>query len=431
MKPMPQGLGRLITDLGERSTYDAASQCSRCGYCEQACPTYVATGRESQSARGRNQLVRLMLEGKLKDNAAAQEALSTCLLCGACSTACYAHVPTADIVLEGRRMLMERPPWLARFLTRLLVDHPAFFAVLLKAAYALKRWGFSRLGRPFLRLAGFGGLAEADAHVEEAPSRFLFEILRRRKPAAEPAWRYFAPCGPNFLFPRVGLATVKALESFRGPGAFLDNGCCGLLPYNYGDPADARILAKRVIEKAEGDGLPVVGDCSSCVGFLKSYPQLFIEEPQWKARAERFAARVEDAVEALADMPAASALEPATTYHESCRACHGQNVRAPTEFLRGSCGDSYHELPESDVCCGGAGAFSFVHPELSDEVLKRKIGRIAQTRAKVVLTSSTSCLIQLAHGLKKYYPQGEVMHLSEFAAKLAARDIPDGTKTRT
>src|SRR5437762_4790694 len=102
---MAKGLGRLITDLGERSTYDAASQCSRCGYCEQACPTYVATGRESQSARGRNQLVRLMLEGKLKDPAAAEEALSTCLLCGACASACYAHVPTADIVLEGRRML--------------------------------------------------------------------------------------------------------------------------------------------------------------------------------------------------------------------------------------------------------------------------------------------------------------------------------------
>jgi len=430
---MPQGLGRLITDLGERSTYDAASQCSRCGYCEQACPTYVATGRESQSARGRNQLVRLMLEGKLKDNQAAQEALSTCLLCGACSSACYAHVPTADIVLEGRRMLMGRPPWLARFLTRMLVDHPGLFALLLKFAYFFKRWGLSRLGRPFLRLAGLGGLAEADAHVSEAPSEFLFETLRRRKIVDHPAWRYFAPCGPNFLFPRVGLATVKALEAFRGPAAFLDNGCCGLLPYNYGEVADARTLAKRVIERAEGADaqLPVVGDCSSCVAFLKSYPQLFIDEPDWKARAQRFAEKVEDMVESLADALPARADSSTTTYHESCRACHGQNVRTPKEFLRRACGDSFHELPESDVCCGGAGAFSFVHPELSDEVLKRKIGRIAQTRAKVVLTSSTSCLIQLAHGLKKYYPQGEVLHLSEFAASLAARDIPDGTKTRT
>src|SRR3989338_1517943 len=106
---MAETLGRLLTDLGERSTYDAVSQCSRCGYCEQACPTYVATGQESKSGRGRNQIVRLMLEGKLDDREAALEALSTCLLCGACTTDCYAHVPTADIVLEGRRMLVERP----------------------------------------------------------------------------------------------------------------------------------------------------------------------------------------------------------------------------------------------------------------------------------------------------------------------------------
>ena len=102
---MAETLGRLITDLGERSLYDAASQCSRCGYCEQACPTYVATGDESKSPRGRNQIVRLMIEGKLDDKAAAMEALSTCLACGACTTACYAKVPVADIVLEGRRML--------------------------------------------------------------------------------------------------------------------------------------------------------------------------------------------------------------------------------------------------------------------------------------------------------------------------------------
>ncbi|MDE2292719.1 MAG: (Fe-S)-binding protein, partial [Elusimicrobia bacterium] len=87
---MNESLSRLLTALGERSTYDAVSQCSRCGYCEQACPTYVATGREGFSPRGRNQLVRQMLEGKLADPASAEEALSTCLLCGACQTVCPA-----------------------------------------------------------------------------------------------------------------------------------------------------------------------------------------------------------------------------------------------------------------------------------------------------------------------------------------------------
>src|SRR3989338_5517830 len=138
---MSKKLERLNTDLGERSTYDSASQCSRCGYCEQACPTYVATGDESKSPRGRNQIVRLMLEGKLDDKAAAMEALSTCLGCGACTTACYAKVPVSDIMLEGRRMLRGETHWLVKKACRLLVTSPRLFAVLLKIGFLLKKSG--------------------------------------------------------------------------------------------------------------------------------------------------------------------------------------------------------------------------------------------------------------------------------------------------
>ena len=256
-------LGKLATDLGERSTYDAASQCSRCGYCEQACPTYVATGEESKSGRGRNQIVRMMLEGRLRDPAAAEEALSTCLLCGACTAACYAHVPTADIVLERRRMLGEETHWLVKSLTRLLVRDSRRLRLLLKVAYALKRAGLSRPARPFLRLIGLGGLAEADAHLDEAPDEFLDEKIERLPPEGRVDWLYFCPCGPNYLYPRVGLSTWKAMSQFGG-GRALGNGCCGLLPYNYGDPEDARELARKAIEAVEAhpEGLPVVGDCS-------------------------------------------------------------------------------------------------------------------------------------------------------------------------
>jgi len=423
---MSETLGRLATDLGERSTYDAVSQCSRCGYCEQACPTYVATGQESKSGRGRNQLVRLILEGKLRDSEEAREALSTCLLCGACTAACYAHVPTAEIVLEGRRLLWEKPHWLARLLTRLLARNPRRLAGLLKGAYFLKRWGVSRLGRPLLRLAGLGGLAEADAHLDEAPREFLVEKLGGMRAAQEPAWLYFAPCGPNYLFPGVGLATLEVLEALRGPGRFLDNPCCGLLCYNYGEVSDARELARRVIEKA-GAAAPVIGDCSSCVAFLKSYPQLFLDDPAWKQRAERFALRVKDIVEVLnkTDKPPARVLPGPVVYHQSCRACHGQGLGPPEGFLRRTCPD-YRSLPESEVCCGGAGAFSLLHPELSDQVLRRKVGQIAATQARRVLTSSTSCLIQLARGLKKYYPECEVMHVSALAAR--ALRASHGTK---
>jgi len=429
---MPEIIGKLQTDLGERSTYDAASQCSRCGYCEQSCPTYVATGREPISARGRNQLVRLMLEGRAPDRESVKEALSTCLLCGACSTACYAGVPTADIVLEGRRMLDPEPPLAARILGRMSVRHPRALAFLLKIGYAFKRAGISRLGRPFLKIVGLGALAEADASMDEAPRKFLVDLLRRRPAPEKPAWLYFAACGPNYVLPRVGLATWTVLERQLGPGRFLNSACCGLLSYNYGSLADARDGARRTIERwesLENREAPVVVDCSSCADFLKRYPRLFLDAPEWKARAEAFSGRVRDVIELLGvDAQASAAAAGAVVYHESCRAKHGQGLAAPVEVLRRACGEGYRALAEADVCCGGAGAFSFLHPELSDEVLRRKIANVARTGAEVVLASSTSCLLQLARGLRKYYPQARAAHLTEFLAQSLAPN--DGTKTR-
>lgn len=421
---MAEPLGRLLTDLGERTTYDAASQCSRCGYCEQSCPTYVATGSEAQSPRGRNQLVRLMLEGKLADPKAAEEALSTCLLCGACTTHCYAQVSVPDIVLEGRRALRGETHWLVRAASRLLITSPGTVAAILKVGYLLKRLGVSKLSRPFLRLIGLPVLAAMDEHVEESPLTLLdSQLASLARPVDVPAWNYFAPCGPRYLYPRVGTSSWKALTQLKGPGRFMENSCCGLFANNYGDVEDARTLARRNIEKAEANGdAPIVGDCSSCVAFLKSYPQLFLlpSDAAWRPRAERFAARVQDVLEVYRDSaPGLPSLEDeggVVTYHDSCRAVNGQGLK-DRKAVQAAAGEKFCEMGGADVCCGGAGAFAFVHGELSDDVLRRKIGNAAAVQADTVVTSSTSCLIQLARGLRKYYPDAQVLHISEYVAR--------------
>ena len=420
----------MITDLGDRSLYDAVSQCSRCGYCEQACPTYVRTGREGMSARGRNQIVRLLAEDKISDRASAWESLSTCLLCSACTTACPAHVPTAEIVLEGRRMLRGEPHPLVRMMTGWLVERPERFTEVLRWANRFKRWGLAALGAKsgLLRLAGLGALEEASLHVSEAPSVFLDEELKADKSLfvfRGARWAYFAACGINFVFPRVGRATISVLRATKGPGIYLENRCCGLLSYNYGNLDDARTLARDNIRRLEESDCPaespLVGDCSSCVSHLKNYPQLFVEEPEWRERAEAFARRVKDAAELPGGVEESSSPDT-VTYHDSCRALNGQGIGCePREDMKRCVG--FKELPKANVCCGGAGAFAFVHPEMSEELLIEKTGNIASTHAKTVVTTSTSCLIQLARGLKKYYPECEVLHLSEWRA---AR-LPDAT----
>ena len=418
-------LDRLLTELGERSDYDAASQCSRCGYCEQSCPTYVATGRETLSPRGRNQIVRHLIEGTFKDPLAAEEALSSCLLCSACTTICPASVPTADLVLEGRRMLRkDNPHWVAKNASRLLVENPALFESMIRWGNRFKRWGLAglaaRLG--ILKLFGLDAMEIAVLHVDEAPNELLRDRLRDKPISKGESWAYFTACGTNFLFPRVGEASLRVLESTKGLGKALDNPCCGLLSYNYGALDDARALAKRNIERFEAENLPesspIVGDCSSCVSFLKSYPQLFLADPEWKKRAERFSNSVKDFVEVLDPKTLPENGAPGkgpVTLHDACRARNGQGiVNEPRAVMNTLGGDRCRELGGAGECCGGAGAFAFLHPELSDELLRKKIGAIADTQAAVVLASSTSCLLQLVRGLKVYYPECRVEHLSEW-----------------
>jgi len=431
----PFHLKHLLTDLGERTIYDAVAQCNRCGYCETVCPTYMLTGRETISARGRNQFLRLLIEGKARDHDSAEESFSTCLLCGACSEICYAKVPTPDLVLEGRRSRHGYGRGLAaRIGVDLLLNKRGLFELMLKAGFLLKRMGFAALAGK-LGLYDFLGLhavGDAQNAVTGAPLKFLREIFRKDasldpKVKKEISWAYFAPCGPNYLYTEVGLATVALLKRFLGEGIFSDNSCCGLMAYNYGRITEAREFAQKNILRFEelksvfGD-FSLVGDCASCVAFMKSYEQLFTGDPEWRPRAKAFAEAVKDILETLPEdkiSGRAPAEGETVTYHDSCRACHGQGIRSqPRSILKKLAGKAFVELPESDWCCGGAGAYAFTQTGLSDRISDRKIRNIASTQAGTVLVGGTSCILQINAGLKAKYPSSKAVHYSVFIDEL-------------
>ncbi len=434
-------LDTLLTDLGERRLYDAASQCNRCGYCENVCPTYMLTGRETLSSRGRNQFVRLLVEGRAKDPEAAREALNTCMLCGACTSSCYAKVPTPDIVLEGRRALNGYGDnFFARAAINTLLNAPAIFGFWLKLAYLVKKTGLPRLAAKMglYDFLGMPGLADAEGALDKVPLRFAAETLRAdeelRAVHGKPVnWAYFVPCGPNLIYTEVSEATVRVLKTRFGPGVFVDNACCGLMANNYGRLEEAREFARKNIVRfeelraAHGD-FKVIADCSSCAAFMKSYEQLFTADAEWRTRAKAFADAVCDILEFLppekAGVSDPEALKKAgkVTYHDSCRACHGQGIRQePREVLRKLAGKAYRELPESDWCCGGAGAYAFTEPELSAKVLDRKLRNIASVQADTVIVGGTSCLAQINSGLKAAYPSARAVHYSVFVDELTRK----------
>ena len=380
----------------------------------------------------------MLVEGKAKSAAAAEESLSTCLLCGACSSACYAKVPTPDIVLEGRRALTGYGDnFLARAAVKTLLDAPALFGFWLKLAYLVKMTGLPRLAARLglYDLLGMPGIADAESSVRKTPLRFASELLRK-DPALLPQgkasinWAYFAPCGPNFIFTEVALATVRTLRRQAGEGIFIENQCCGLLAHNYGRLEDTREFARRNILryeelKAVFGEFPLVADCASCTAFMKSYEQLFTGDPAWRDRAKAFAAAVKDilefAVPDKAGKAPAAALEAAgrVTYHDSCRACHGQGIRLePRAVIKKLAGKNFVELPESDWCCGGAGAFAYTQPKLSNMVLDRKLRHIASIQARTVVVGATSCLIQINAGLRAAYPSARAVHYSVFLDEL-------------
>lgn len=437
-------LDTLLTDLGEKTIYDAAAQCNRCGYCETVCPTYALSGRETLSARGRNQFIRLLVEGRAKNPADAEEAFSTCLLCGACQSACYAKVPTPDIVLEGRRSIEGYGQSLpARAAVFTLLNAPWLFALWLKLAYLAKLSGLPRLAGALglYHLIGMPGLAAAENSIKRVPLRFASELLSKDPDLRSPGklkinWAYFAPCGPNFLFTDVALATVRLLKKYSGDGIFIANQCCGLLAHNYGRLEDAREFARRNIVRYEelkavhGD-FPILADCASCTAFMKSYEQLFTADKTWRARARNFAGAVRDILEFFKpdDLAPTTREQQAShalvTYHDSCRACHGQGIRRePRAVIRKFVGRRYIELPESDWCCGGAGAFAFTQPEISARVLDRKLRNIASVQARTVIVGGTSCLIQINAGLKAAYPSAEAVHYSVFLDQVSCGKAP-------
>ena len=203
------------------------------------------------------------------------------------------------------------------------------------------------------------------------------------------------------------------------------------MAHNYGRLEDAREFARRNILRyeelrAEAGDFPVIADCSSCAAFMKAYEQLFTGDEAWRPRAKAFAAAVKDMLEFIPPekvRAGGQAAEKAgrVTYHDSCRACHGQGIRhEPRAVLHKLAGKNYRELPESDWCCGGAGAFAFTQPELSNMVLDRKLRNIASVQADTVVVGATSCLAQIGAGLRKAYPSARAVHYSVFLDEAAA-----------
>ena len=378
-------------------------KCVHCGFCTATCPTYVLLGDELDSPRGRIYLIKDMLENERPATAEVVQHIDRCLSCLACMTTCPSGVHYQHLIDHARAHveLTFRRPWPERALRALLaaiLPFPRRFA----AALAL-----ASLARPFARLL---------------PPRWRAMLaLARRMTPARPAAAATTPArGPNATAPRarmrlavltgcvqsvlapdINAATRRLLER-AGAEVIEIPGCCGAIVHHLGREPESRALAASLIERLRAEqarGLDaIVANASGCGTQVKDFGYLFRNDAQRASVAESISARTRDVTEILVELGlpqtvVASGL--AVAYHSACSMQHGQKVEAAPRALLASAGFSVREIPEGHLCCGSAGTYNILQPELATRLRDRKVANIARAAADVVATGNIGCITQL------------------------------------
>ncbi len=413
-----ESAGNLLRQLD----YSVLQQCIHCGLCLPTCPTYDATKHETSSPRGRIALMRAVADGRLApDSAQFADEMYFCLGCLACETACPAGVNYAEMI-EYARAEVEHGGALSAPKRNLI------------RALAL-RWLFSK---PF-RLRGVARLLRLDqklglsrslspllpTHLRDLQSlqpaicnRFSHELIRDvESPPGKARYRVglLTGCVQDVAYAGINRDTVDVLLA-NGCEVVTPRGqsCCGSLMGHNGELDLARRLARENIEAFNAEELDaIIVNAAGCGSFMKRYGQLLPDNP----RAGLWDRKVHDIHEWLSNIgltvPRSDAARSTlrVTYHDACHLVHGQKIsRQPRELLRAIPGIDLVELPEASWCCGSAGVYNITQPEMSLQLLERKMKQIAATGAQVVATGNPGCIGQIAYGARRFGVKVEVLH---------------------
>jgi glycolate oxidase iron-sulfur subunit len=401
--------------------------CVHCGLCLEACPTYVATGDENDSPRGRIYLMRAVEEGRLSVGSLAFEKhIDRCLGCRACEAACPAGVEYGQLLEAARAEILRGPtkPTGVYLLLKLVLRHVWMKPKRLRAAFALGRFmrdtglarlllrtGIARAINPQFEfgLALLDGSSPAQTgrmpanlpHDAGAPTKDPGGPLNERELAF-----LFESCVTDGLFQRVNDATTRVLKVNGCEVQKRANQvCCGALHAHAGDLEGARLLARQNIEAFDdnSDGA-IVSNAGGCGAMLASYAHLLADDEQYKDRARDFSARVRDIgqqLKAVGFRNGAAIGFDRTTYDASCHLLHGQHAADESLQMLWAIPDlKFALLSGSEVCCGGAGVYNLLEPELSQQVLAEKLRNIEQSGATVLATGNAGCHMQIAAGAR-------------------------------
>ncbi|MCJ7491133.1 MAG: heterodisulfide reductase-related iron-sulfur binding cluster [Dehalococcoidia bacterium] len=401
--------------------FEDMQRCVHCGYCICDCPTYLALGTEAESPRGRLHLISALAEGRVSATAGLVAHLDRCVQCRACETACPSGVAFGRIMERGRALVLRggggRPPlgWRLRAsLASLLLPHPGRLRFLAGLLRFYQRSGFQKLVRStrLLKLLP-GRLYEMEQFLPPLPDRVLAPVEVTRPSGDVPAHRValLVGCVTPVLYPNLHEATVRVLVR-NGCEVVVPpkQTCCGALHVHAGDLKAARRLARQNIDVFLALGVEaVITSAAGCGSTMKEYGELLKDDPKHAEKAATFSALVKDVTEYLVALPfnaEMGTVRGRVTYQDSCHLAHAQKIKAqPRAILEAIPGLDFVELPQADRCCGSGGVYSLTQPEMSWRLLEEKMKRVAETKAGILATANTGCMMQLQAGLRRFGPK--------------------------
>lgn len=390
--------------------YEKSLACIHCGLCLSSCPTYLETGNENDSPRGRIYLMRAMQDGRLPVGDTAVRHIDLCLGCRACEAVCPSGVHYGELLEATREHIenhYERSPF-QRFLRRVAIEkifpYPERMELALRPARLMRK--FKKLLPQFAREALSLIPERPDATPVPPFSPAKGNVKRGRVGLVR-------GCVMSVMFGDTNAATVALLNRAGYDVVTPDTQvCCGALYAHGGNLQRARECARANLQAFE-DVDAIVINAAGCGSTLKEYGHLLGTD-----RAEAFGAKVKDITQMFSPQDFASAAPEhrKVTYHDACHLAHAQRITsAPRQLLRAVAGDSFVELPESDVCCGSAGSYNLTEPEMAARLQRRKTENILRTGAEVVVTTNPGCLLQIRAGLDKAGATNiQVQHLVDY-----------------
>ncbi len=405
--------------------------CVHCGFCLSNCPSYRVIGKEMDSPRGRIYLMDAINEGEIALNTATVQHFDSCLGCLACVTTCPSGVQY-DKLIRATRHQVERnyPRSLSDRLLRLLIfslfPYPNRLRVFLVPLWVYQKLGLHKLvrGTGLLKL-----ISPRLAAMESILPNITLKSFQADLPDVIPAQgkkRYrvgmILGCVQRLFFSPVNEATVRVLTA-NGCEVVIpkSQGCCAALPEHQGQTEQAEALARQMIDSfADTDVDVVIINAAGCGHTLKEYGHILEDDPEYREKAKEFAAKVRDVQEFLATVGLTAKLSPLAdrpltlVYQDACHLLHGQKISVqPRQILRQIPGVKLREPIDAALCCGSAGVYNMLQPEVAEELGQQKVQNLLNTGADLIASANPGCTLQISKHLRSQGKQISIMHPME------------------